>query len=107
MTKAEERLRLLRAVPWVSELDRSTPCQGVKWSKVALRDLYSIGGKPPRGLEPEAHCKRRARWRFVALEHSHATSGDYCTSHLLAAGLYADNDETERAERWLDGQVGT
>lgn len=88
-------------LPWVKRLKDPVPCQGVKWSTVALRDLYVMHGKQPRGIQERSRCKNRAGWRFTALKRSSAKSGDYCWAHLLSAGLAHDPQEDERTRRWF------
>jgi hypothetical protein len=105
----ETRARLL-TIPWVRELAGTLPpCEGVKWSKVSLKHLYSMGGRPPEGLPDRARCKRRAHYRYTASGRadSHATTGNYCHSHV-GQQLYAEwdrydewrrTDNTERTDR--------
>ena len=84
------REEFYRKLPYVTELrgEHDTPCDGIKYSKVALRDRFSMYGKPARGIQPRARCKNRARWKFTATRRlrrgdwAPATSGNYCTIHL-------------------------
>ena len=77
----------LAALPWVKPAKDGVPCDGIKWSTVALRDIYSYGGHPARGIQDRSRCKRRAKWVFRPTlrrrlgEHP-AEAGSYCTLHL-------------------------
>lgn len=104
MTRAE----FYRQLPYVTELlSGDAPCDGIKYSKVALRDLFAMYGKPARGIQPQARCKNRARWRFTATRRLRrgdweppATSGNYCTIHLSMELEYPA--EARRAEKWFN-----
>ena len=93
-----DRKRFLASLPWITVLDdmprlgKNLPmCQGIKWGKVALSDIYNHGPKgqtPPRGIQDRAKCKHRAHWRFKAKGSRSkyawpAKSGDYCWFHLV------------------------
>ena len=99
------RIGFYRKLPYVTELrgKQDTPCDGIKYSKVALSDLFAMYGKPARGIQPRARCKNRARWRFTAtrrlrVSDTPATSGNYCTLHL---SMELDHPaESRRAEKW-------
>lgn len=103
------REEFYRKLPYVTELrgEHDTPCDGIKYSKVAMRDLYPMYGKPARGIQPRARCKNRARWRFTATRRlrrgnweTPATSGNYCTLHL---SMELDHPaEARRAEKWFN-----
>lgn len=90
----------LEALPWVRKLKKPTACDGIKWGKVALSDLYPRGGKPARGIQDRAKCKKNAWWHYKALETSDAfhREGNYCFYH--AAALLYDNEQ-ERWERYV------
>lgn len=79
-----ERKELIVKVPWIRKLKKTVPCEGIKWGKVALRDIYDDmpRGTKARGIQPSARCKRQAHWNFKALKRSYATSGNYCYTHL-------------------------
>lgn len=101
------RAEFFRRLPYVTELrgKHDIPCDGIKYSKVALSDLYAMRGKPARGIQPRARCKNRARWRFTAtrrLRYSEtpAKSGNYCTPHL-SLELWQRPAEARRAGKWF------
>jgi len=84
---------IYRAIPWVRELDKKVACDGFCWSRVS--------GRRPRG-HPANACKVKARWRYRALRNSLARTGNYCTHHLWAHGLFADNPEIDRWHAWAE-----
>lgn len=109
----KDRKRFLASLPWVTFLDdmprlgKNLPrCQGIRWGKVALKDLYSHGpggSLPPRGLE-HARCTRRAHWRLKAKKsrsrrHDEATSGDYCWDHIVQQS-YRDLESKRFQAAW-------
>lgn len=75
--------------PYIKRLTRKdVPCEGIKYGTVALRDLYSMGDNPPRGIQERSKCKNRAKYNFKALKRvgvweSPAASGNYCNIHLI------------------------
>jgi hypothetical protein len=87
----EERKAVTARVPRVRKLKKPTPCEGIRWSEVPLKALYSWGPgrkNPPTGLE-KYRCKMWGWWSFTALPRSKrdpydypATSGHYCWIHL-------------------------
>jgi hypothetical protein len=105
-----ERKALVARLPWVKVLPSSAPetrCEGIKWGKVALRDIYARGGQPARGIQEKAKCKRRGWYRFTALRsrgaagQGTATSGVYCYDHLTMQ--IGDHErEHDRLRRWLE-----
>lgn len=106
----EERKALLARLPWVTLLPSSAAehrCEGIKWSTVALRDVYARGGKPARGIQDRSRCKRRGWFRFRALKPRGAyppmpgTSGIYCYDHV-AKQISDHQKEHERFVRWLE-----
>ena len=108
------REEFYRKLPYVTELrgEHDIPCDGIKYSKVALSDLYAMYGKPARGIQPRARCKNRARWRFTATRRlrrgdreTPATSGNYCTIHL-SMELADHPAEARRAAKWYDRLQG-
>ena len=110
MRTLKERKDLLARLPWVTRLSPSAPehrCEGIKWGKVAVSDLYPRGDKPARGIQERAHCKRRGWFRFRALKARGnyppipGKSGVYCYDHLC---MQIGDHEKERArfDRWLE-----
>lgn len=89
MKTIKERQALAERLPWVSRLKESTACEGVKWSTVAVRDIFSWGPglkNPPRGIQPRSRCKNRAWWHYVPLGNSpyarrYHHEGNYCWVH--------------------------
>jgi hypothetical protein len=105
MTDAKTRQLNAERLPWVKRVD-PRPCEGIKWGTVALKDLYPWGPandrQPPRGIQPKSRCKNTAYWHFTARPASHAKSGHYCWTHLVAAGVYADEVEMARTDAWFE-----
>lgn len=109
MRTLAERKALVARLPWVSVLQSSAPetrCEGIKWSTVALSDLYARGGRPARGIQERSRCKRRGWFRFTALKPRGkypplpATSGVYCYDHLCMQ-IGDHEKERDRLDRWL------
>lgn len=100
LTKAE-RIHITESIPWVKVVKRDIPCDGIRWNKVPLKALYDHGGKPATGLD-KYRCKNKAKWSFRALKRPQfpARDGNYCWSHLHSSGLFYNNEETQRFERW-------
>jgi len=96
----QERKAIAKQVPWVRYLRRPVACTGFM-ARTPLKAVYSMGGKPPVGLDGY-RCTKPARWKFTALKRSHATDGIYCWSHLLSRGFYGDMAECDRLNRWLE-----
>lgn len=89
--------------PRVRRLRKPVPCEGVKWSQVAFKHLYAHGpgqAVPAEGIPDRAKCKRMAKWHFAPLRKSRARKGNYCWTHLVHAGLWADMDEEAATKRW-------
>lgn len=106
------REKILR-LPWVRYVEQGTPCQGIKWGKVSLNDIYDMGrggkrpARDPQLKAPKFHCKNVAHWKFTALrvrkKYQHqCKSGMYCMSHLFAQGIYGSTDEEYRAAEYLE-----
>lgn len=101
-------------LPWVKRLRKPEQCDGIRWSTVALRDIYmhGPGGKvPPRGIKPSSRCSKPAWWRFRPLARydlswRYLRDGQarvhryYCWQHLVCAGM-GPMEEQERIRRWL------
>jgi hypothetical protein len=90
------RTDLIAQLPWVTRLDATQPCDGMRWSHMpgkALRD---------QALYDTYRCKLRARWQFTALSRTGMDAGDgvFCWPHLLVQ-LRANPAEEERAAREL------
>jgi hypothetical protein len=68
--------------PWVRVLKRPADCDAIVRSRNAL-------------------CTRTAWWSFSALPSSSAASARYCLVHLHQLGLYADDQEARRTDRWV------
>lgn len=100
----QERIAFLMSIPWVKRLKTAVPCDDLKWSKVPLKALYPMYGKPATGTEPYK-CKSPGYWRFKALKRSHARDGNYCYMHLRSHLLY-DNDEEQRLKKWYEKSKG-
>lgn len=100
--RKRNREALISEIPWVERLTEDKPCQGIKWGKVALKHLYSMGGKPAEGIPDRARCTLRAKWHFTALEgpESDVLTGDYCIHHLMVQ--FADHAEMERQRKWRE-----
>lgn len=90
------RTDLIAQLPWVTRLEVTQPCDGVRWSHMT--------GKAMRNPElfDRYRCKMRARWQFTALHSTGLDAGDgvFCWQHLLVQ-LRSSPAETERAEREL------
>lgn len=56
-----------------------TPCQGIKWGTVALRDIFDMHGRPARGFKDSSRCKRRAQMIYT---RSDGTEFAGCWTHL-------------------------
>jgi hypothetical protein len=100
MKSLNRRQALMASLPWVTRRKSPVPCDGIKWSQVPLKALYSRGGKPPEGLE-KYRCSKPAYWTFRSLKKSHAQSGNYCWSHLVYNGVYGDMIEEKRTNDYL------
>lgn len=97
-----ERKKLAEVLPWVKQLKKPTPCDGIKWSTVALGDIYSIGNKPARGIQDRSRCKRQAYWHFTKLKRNvWGKSGNYCWTHLTMQ-LHDYEEERVRYMRYLE-----
>lgn len=98
----QERRNFLEFLPFVKRLRVAQPCDGLRWSIMPLKALYTHGpgrSLPPTGVE-KYKCKNVAYWKFTALKKSNAHDGVYCMSHLFAAGIGHDMDEQNRLDRW-------
>jgi hypothetical protein len=102
--RKQNREALIEAIPWVVRLTFDVPCEGIKWSKVALKHLYSMGGRPAEGIPDRAHCTFRAKWHYTAPDdpETYAKTGDYCIHHLMVQ--FDDPVETERYQRWRNSK---
>lgn len=105
----EKRRQLAMQIPWVTHRKLAIPCDGVKWNRVASKDLYYWGPgdcNPPRGIQERAKCKMVAEWHFVGVERFMVSSGnrvlaaDFCWSHLVSH-LFMSMDEDERMKSWM------
>ena len=98
------RIKVFACMPWVTRLKKPRPCDGIKYSTVALKDIYEWGPRdnpqPPRGIQDKSRCKKLAWWKFRALKKSYAEDGNYCWPHLISAGLFRDTYEETRTKRW-------
>ena len=101
MKSLEERKALVARIPWVKKLREPVACDGIKWSTVALRDLYGTRTTEARGIQDRSRCKKRASWHFRPLKRSDAREGNYCWSHLIYQGLFCDQDEMDRTDKWF------
>lgn len=107
MSTRAQRQALAERLPWVRRLSMPWPCDGIKWSLVAGRDIYAWGPKgvnPPRGIPARARCKKTARWSYrhlrPAWRRGKGTS-KFCWDHLIAQGIYGSMEEEQRAARWF------
>lgn len=106
----EERQRIVAEMPWVTRLSLSTSCDGIKWSRVALRDIFTWGprlSRSPRGIQEKARCRRTAWWG-IRLVGDHPVRGGarsrrarFCWLHLVSQGLHGDESESARTRRWI------
>ena len=98
MSEREERKAYLLSIPWVRELAFPVPCEGLKQSKIALKHLYSMGGRPPEGIPDRARCKRLAHYHYTAGRgrEDYGKTGNYCWSHVVSML----NDDYARYDRW-------
>jgi hypothetical protein len=90
------RTDLIAQLPWVTRLDATQACDGVRWSHMtgkAMRDpeLFS-----------RYRCKMRARWQFTGLRGTglDAEDGVFCWQHLLVQ-LRSNPAEDARARAEL------
>jgi hypothetical protein len=88
----------LLALPWVKQLKKPVPCEGIKHSKVALKHVFSMGGRPPEGIPDRARCKNPALYRYTVLKSTYSNSGNYCYSH--AVQILVEDTEMARYRRW-------
>ena len=87
-----ELIEIANAVPWITRLDTSRPCQADAWSRAG-------GGK----------CRRSARWRYEQIEVKDDPFAVYdgldpvrylCMSHVFSQyGLYGML-EADRYDEW-------
>lgn len=95
-------VRMLRRVTGVSLRDEDR-CEGIKWDKVALKDIFEMkDGVPPRGLQESSRCKRPAEfaYRFTQTTmaqsqprtwHGHVQRPNLCWQH--ASRMMYDYEE--------------
>jgi hypothetical protein len=96
--KGEKRAYLL-TIPWVRELTgKPTPCEGLKWGRIALKHVHSMGGRPPEGIPARARCKLTAHYRYTASRKrdDHGTTGNYCWAHVVQQ----INNDWHRYDEW-------
>ena len=101
---AKDVTQNLLALPWVDIAKPDTPCEGIKWSTVALKDIRPVGGEPARGFQERSRCKRKALFSFKALERGRkyetlAKSGSYCKIHT-SMQITDSPPEYRRARAW-------
>lgn len=110
-TSRKERQRIVAEMPWVTRLLRPTSCDGIKWGRVALRDVFPWGPpqdlRRPRGIPEKARCRRTAWWS-IRLVRAYRVRGDgesrrarFCWQHLVDEGLYGNESEATRTRRWV------
>jgi hypothetical protein len=100
----KERQALAERLPWVTRLKADDiPCDGVKYSTVAMKDLYSWGSRgenPPRGIQPRSRCKKKAHWHYVGLQSrpyfAHGKTGNLCWDHLVCEALEIEHARIEK-----------
>lgn len=104
----KERKRLIAMIPWITYSTKRVPCDGIRWSQVPLKAIYTMGGKPPTGTE-KYRCKNWGYWHFTAHKKSGATTGVYCWHHL-GTQIHHDPIEEDRyinyVQRNYDRMVG-
>jgi len=97
--------RRVEMLPWVTALKLPWPCDGIKWSTVALRDIFNYGPagdrKPPRGIQPRSRCKKTARWSHKGLGSEGRGTRRFCWDHLISQGLFGSEAEERRTQRWF------
>jgi len=84
---------LYARLPWVTRLDETQPCDGVRYGHMPFKAL----GDP--ALFATYKCKNRARWGFTALRGTglDAEDGVYCWQHLICATrTLAEQDRTRQ-----------
>lgn len=106
----EQKRIIALSMPWVLELSEPALCDGIKWSTVAIRDIYTTGvknPKPPRGLQPRSLCKKLAHFMFEYMtptlrrDGTRGTTVKVCWWHLVHSCLYGDMEHEERTLVWL------
>lgn len=115
-----ERRAWMATMPWLTPItEQSKPmCAGLKHNKIALKHLYSMGGRPPEGIPDRARCAKRAAWQYAALtgadlaaihddeyasEAVLAKSGPYCFAHVWSI-MIDYPDEYRRYREWAEAQ---
>lgn len=104
----EERKALLARLPWVALQAAPTPrCDGIKWSKMSLRDSRTYHREGLEALPDRARCRRQGWYGLRALKPRgsypppEATSGVYCFDHLCMQ-ISDHPKEHDRLRRWLE-----
>jgi hypothetical protein len=98
--------KFLLELPWIEEIEPTEVCQGLIQKRVALKHVYSMGGRPPEGIPDKARCKYKARYHYLAIENGTEPEGNYCAWHAGSA-LFHTQEEMERYMKWKEenGQV--
>jgi hypothetical protein len=94
----------IEQVPWVKRVKEDKQCDGYRWSQMPVKAVWNKDGtRADPALKEKYRCKNKAKWHFTALKRDEfsAKSGDYCHSHLFAAGFYGSMDEDARLNRWV------
>ena len=94
---------LISRLPWVTRLERTTDCDGYRWSRMPLKALGDTF------LMSKYKCRASARWQFRADRRAQvpASDGTYCWAHLWSLGLQYSPAEEERTRRGLAKLVST
>jgi hypothetical protein len=104
-----QRKELASRIPWVRRRSVRSPCEGIRYSTVALRDIYTWGPQglnPPRGIQERSRCRLNAEWNIVLLRRRLLNTGylswtaDLCWRHLLTFMSSSSEDE-DRLNNWL------
>ena len=98
------RTELIAQLPWVTRLDETRDCDGMRWSHMPGKALRNPA------VFDRYRCKARARWQFTPLRGAGliTESGVFCWQHLLVH-LRSSPAEEDRARRELGrlSQQGT
>lgn len=100
----KDTMKNLTALPWVTQIEGDVPCEGIKWSSLAMKDVPSWRDLP---ADHRARCKRKARYILKATTRTRgdwefpATSGSYCATHV-ALEISNHGAENRRANRFFD-----
>lgn len=105
---SKQKDELIAQIPWVRLYKgKQKGCEGIKWKHVALKHLYSMGGREPEGIPDKARCKFRAKWHYTAPRprkyQMTGRTGDYCIHHLFSI-IYSYQPDYDRYRKWSKEQ---